>query len=263
MERHLVPVEGGQLEVSVSEPGRTALVATRPFQYFGIDGGPLAAPLAALGQAIIVNPRGTGGSSPAENDDDRSVRQLADDLEVVRGTMGLGRWVVVGQSLGGCVALLHALRHEGSVAGLVLSCATSRGLRDERMSVYHPDNPDNVAVRGALAAGRSSEVRQLVAHRPDLVAAAPSGGISLERQRVFTEELSTLALHTRLHEIAVPTLVVGGRHDRAIPIHHSEELAHGIQDARFVILESSGHFPYLEEPTTYRHVLSEFMAEIG
>lgn len=253
-------MQDGQLEVFISAPGPITLVTTHPFQYFGDDGGPIAGTLAALGRAVIVNPRGTGGSSPAAAE--RTVQQLADDLDGVRRAMDLTKWVVVGQSLGGCVALQYALCYPESVAALLLSCTTARGLADERLSVYHPEHPDNAVVREELAAGRSSVVRKLVAHRSELVVDEPSGGWSPERQRSFAAELPELRLWDRLHEITVPTLVIGGRHDRAIPVQHSEELADRIPNGRLLIFETSGHFPYLEEPDAYVQVLSAFLAAL-
>ncbi|MEJ7584856.1 MAG: alpha/beta hydrolase [Acidimicrobiales bacterium] len=261
MSRQIVTVPGGRLEVFASEPAPITLATTHPFQYFGRDGGPLFGPLSNAGRVVVVNPRGTGASSEAI-DLAASITELVEDLDAIRRVLGLSTWVVVGQSLGGCVALEYALRHPGSTAALVLSCTTAEGIADEPLSIYHPDHPDNPTIRAELAAGRSAAARQLVAHRAHLVADEPSGGVSPDRQRSFVAQLPTLALGSRLGELAAPTLVIGGRHDRAIPVRHAEELADGIVDARLVIFEHSGHFPYLEEPGRFSLILREFLAPL-
>ena len=79
------------------------------------------------------------------------------------------------------------------------------------------------------------------------------------RHEAFDRELHTLALTSRLGEIDAPTLVVGGRHDRAIPVQHSEELAVGIPHAVLRIFEESGHFPYLEEPDAFHETVASFL----
>ena len=257
-DRQLVAVPGGRLEVFMSGPAPLTLVTTHPFQYFGDDGGPLFRPLAAHGRAVVVNPRGTGGSSDASHES-ISLVQLVEDLEAVRRSLGLTTWIVMGQSMGGCVALEYALRHPSSISLLVLSCTTARGIADEPLSVYHPDNPRHATVRAELAAGRSNSVRQLVAHQPHLVADEPSGGISNDRHAAYLTELPTLAHLSRLEEITVPTLVIGGRHDQAVPVHHAEELAKHIKHAELVVFEHSGHFPYLEEPDRYTSTLKQHL----
>lgn len=259
MTRQRVEVPGGWMEVMASEPAPIALVTTHPSQWFGADGGPLFRPLAACGQVLVVNPRGTGGSSAAI-DESATVAQLVEDLEAIRCSLGLTTWVMFGQSLGGCVAIQYALRHPAAVMALVLSCTTARGIADEPLSVYHPTHPDHAALQQHLEVGRLTAARQLVSHAAASVTEPPSGGVSPERHRLFAAELPNMALVEHLEEIAVSTLVIGGRYDRAIPVHHSVELAEHIPGAQLVVFEHSGHFPYLEEPDRFRRMLAGYLA---
>jgi proline iminopeptidase len=59
----------------------------------------------------------------------------------------------------------------------------------------------------------------------------------------------------RLGEVSAPTLVLVDQHDPQTPAPCSEELAGGIPDARLVVFEESGHYPFTEEP-------EEFWAEV-
>jgi pimeloyl-ACP methyl ester carboxylesterase len=45
----------------------------------------------------------------------------------------------------------------------------------------------------------------------------------------------------RLAEIACPTLVVAGADDRAVPIHHAQELHVGIGDSQLSVIAGAGH----------------------
>ena len=49
-----------------------------------------------------------------------------------------------------------------------------------------------------------------------------------------------------LRVVCAPTLVLVGRHDPQMPPSCSEELAEGIPDARLVVFEKSGHYPFTE-----------------
>jgi pimeloyl-ACP methyl ester carboxylesterase len=63
----------------------------------------------------------------------------------------------------------------------------------------------------------------------------------------------------RLGEITMPTLVLCGRHDPQYPPTCSEQLATHIQAARLVLLEHSGHFPYIEEPAAFWEAVRTFL----
>lgn len=65
----------------------------------------------------------------------------------------------------------------------------------------------------------------------------------------------------RLSEVAVPALVLVGRHDPQTPLPCSAELVAGIPNSRLVVFERSGHAPFLEEPERFAEVVGQFLAE--
>lgn len=60
-------------------------------------------------------------------------------------------------------------------------------------------------------------------------------------------------------DIAVPTLLISGRHDEATPatVQPYQDL---IPDVRWKILEESSHLPHLEEPERFDEILLAFLA---
>ena len=66
---------------------------------------------------------------------------------------------------------------------------------------------------------------------------------------------------TRLGEIRVPSLVVGGRYDEATPAV-METPHRGIAGSEWVIFKNSGRFPHLEETERYLEVLSGFVDRV-
>ena len=66
---------------------------------------------------------------------------------------------------------------------------------------------------------------------------------------------------TRLEEVRAPTLVLAGHHDPQMPPACAEELVRGIPNARLVIFEKSGHYPFLEEPDLFWAAVEEFMSK--
>jgi pimeloyl-ACP methyl ester carboxylesterase len=64
----------------------------------------------------------------------------------------------------------------------------------------------------------------------------------------------------RLHEVAVPALVVNGRADLPHIQEVSGLLAEGIPGARRVDLDDTGHLPPVERPADVTALLTEFLA---
>jgi NADP-dependent 3-hydroxy acid dehydrogenase YdfG/pimeloyl-ACP methyl ester carboxylesterase/glyoxylase-like metal-dependent hydrolase (beta-lactamase superfamily II) len=64
-----------------------------------------------------------------------------------------------------------------------------------------------------------------------------------------------------LRDVRAPTLVTAARFDPQIPPACAEELARGIPDARLVVFERSGHYPFVEEPDAFWAAAGGFLAE--
>jgi pimeloyl-ACP methyl ester carboxylesterase len=80
--------------------------------------------------------------------------------------------------------------------------------------------------------------------------------------RAYRVQLFAAGLHNcwgRLPRIAVPTLVVHGRHDRMVPVENGRILAERIPGARLEILDESGHLYPTEEPAADA-AIAEFLA---
>jgi pimeloyl-ACP methyl ester carboxylesterase len=66
----------------------------------------------------------------------------------------------------------------------------------------------------------------------------------------------------RLAEVAVPTLVVWGEHDRWLPADAADRLAAAIPGARRVVVPGAGHFLPEDDPATTAAELSRFLHEL-
>jgi proline iminopeptidase len=268
----LLPLPDGQLEYEVAGTGRPACFT---HQYTGVSvGHPLAEMLTPLLTCYAINARGIGASGPVRGPADLGMVGLADDLEAARLALGLPRWVVVGASTGGMVALQYAVRHPEGLAGLIL-VGTAASRRFVQGSIYDPAHPraeEMDRARAALAAGTPegmAEWRRVVwslsvldpEHTP-----RPAGmrsAFSLERLNGFMQDMPGFDLEAQLGQIRVPTLILVGRHDPQCPLENSERMAAAMPGARLVIFERSGHFPYIEEPDAVRAALEQFAQRAG
>jgi proline iminopeptidase len=80
--------------------------------------------------AVLFDQRGAGRSRPKGRREYNTLPHLIADMEKIRETLGLERWMVVGGSWGATLALAYAQAHPHRVTGIVLR-ATFLGTRAE------------------------------------------------------------------------------------------------------------------------------------
>ena len=71
-------------------------------------------------RVILFDQRGCGRSRPHASVEDNTTWHLVNDIELIRETLGIDRWVVFGGSWGATLGLIYAITHPVRVAHLVL-----------------------------------------------------------------------------------------------------------------------------------------------
>ena len=66
-----------------------------------------------------------------------------------------------------------------------------------------------------------------------------------------------------LPSIAVPTLVLAGRHSQVLGPEHGRTAAERLPKGELVVFERSGHSLQLEEPKRFQSVVAEFVTRVG
>ncbi|MBE9212216.1 alpha/beta hydrolase [Plectonema cf. radiosum LEGE 06105] len=215
--------------------------------------------LAALGRYVIrYDHRDTGRSTSYEPGHIRySVEDLADDAFCVLDGYGIESAHLVGISLGGFLAQLMALKHSQRVKSLTLIASEPLADTDPTIPSIDPSVLEYHAKASELDwANREAVIEYQVgawrlmsgsAHPFDESAIRELAGVDFDR----TPNLMTSFNHAllqggekwcnRLHEIAVPTLVIHGTEDRVLPYAHSLALQAEIPDAVLLPLPRTGH----------------------
>jgi len=71
------------------------------------------------------------------------------------------------------------------------------------------------------------------------------------------------SVERELSRIDVPTLVMHGDEDEAIPFEEAEALTEAIDDARLVQIPRAGHSPAIEQPEAVNEALAGFLGEVS
>ena len=69
---------------------------------------------------ILFDQRGAGRSKPHASLENNTTAKLVEDMEVIRQTLGIDKWVLFGGSWGSTLSLVYAQTHPERVLGLIL-----------------------------------------------------------------------------------------------------------------------------------------------
>lgn len=226
-------------------------------------------PLAAKGyRALAFDMPGHGfASKPA--DYRYGVPAFARFVGDLLDALGLQRVYLVGTSLGGHVAARFALDHPARARALMLVDAV--GL------VQIPTES-----REAVRAGVKDTSREGLARKADLVLEnkrlitdefideewrvnnSPGAPQALAKLGdYFADELNEQVVGEPLRELArkMPTLLVWGEKDRAVPVSIGEQSLKALENTTLEIVPGTGHNPYLENPAAFNAILGRFLAK--
>lgn len=212
------------------------------------------------------------GASPMP-DDEISISGYGRALIGLLDRLGIPKAVVVGNSMGGFIAAELAIAAPERVEKLVLVSAA--GLSTDKIRLRPVKTAAHLARFGAAWIGTHSDeltrrprARRMLAagvfRRPERLSAP----LMAEQLRGSgkpgfidaLEALATYPIRDRLPQIAAPTLIVWGTHDRLVPVRDADEFERLIPNSEKVVFADTGHVPQLERPEAFNQALREFLS---
>lgn len=166
---------------------------------------------------------------------------------------------LLGNSLGGHIALLYALARPGRVASIILT--GSSGLFESAMGTSFPKRGDYEFIKKKTESTfYIPEVasKELVDEVFDIV------NDRNKAIRVVATAKSAVRhnLGDNLHQIKAPTLLVWGKQDQITPAFVGEKFHELIENSRLIFLDECGHAPMMEHPEAFNQHLENFLKEV-
>ena len=229
----------------------------------------------------VVAPDLLGHGESAKPRGDYSLGAFAAWLRDLLDELGIRQATVIGQSLGGGVAMQFTYQHRDYCQRLVL--ISSGGL-----------GPDLNWILRILSAPGAELVLPVVAPQPvlnlgnKLGSWLTSAGIKSPRtgemwsaycslsdrptRQAFLRTLRSVVDYRgqavsalgKIHvSYGLPTLLIWGEQDRIIPVAHGYAAHEAVPGSRLEVLAGVGHFPHVEAPTAVVDILDDFITTTG
>ena len=227
---------------------------------------------------LVIAPDLLGHGESAKPIGDYSLGAHASGLRDLLTVLRVGRVTVVGQSLGGGVAMQLAYQHPEIAERLAIVSSGGLG-REVGMILRLLSLPGSelvlpVAVPrfvrdcGNWMSGKLSKQGVRAPHVAEMWRAYASLA-EPENRFAFIRTLrsvvdvggQTVSANDRLYlAAAMSTLIVWGSDDPIIPVEHGIAAHEAMPGSRLEIFEGCGHFPQAQEPTRFVEVLRDFIA---
>ena len=176
--------------------------------------------------------------------------------------LGIGNCVLVGNSLGGAVALRIAIDHPGRIAKLVLMAPGGIESRETYFSMpgiqkmvagFVGEGFDRAGLRrmlGLLMFDPQQVTDELVEERFNILVTQPKDVLA----RMKIPDLSP-----ELTKIRCPVLGFWGIDDQFMPPSGYEKILRACPDSRFVMLSSCGHWAMVEHAAQFNRQVLDFL----
>jgi pimeloyl-ACP methyl ester carboxylesterase len=167
---------------------------------------------------------------------------------------------LLGNSLGGHVALVHILKHPEKIKSLTLT--GSSGLFENGMGDSYPKRGDYEYIK---------KKTQITFYDPETATEELVNEVfEITRNRIKVIKIIALAksairnnLGEELNAIQQPTLLLWGNNDIITPPFVAREFQKLIPNSELHFIDQCGHAPMMEQPAEFNAVLHKFLKKIS
>ena len=166
---------------------------------------------------------------------------------------------LMGNSLGGHVALVHILKHPGPIKSLILS--GSSGLFENGMGDTYPKRGDKVYIKNKTA---------LTFYDPELATDELVNEVfEITNNRMKVIKIIALAksairnnLGEELNQVKQPTCLIWGNNDTITPPFVAKEFQRLLPNSELHFIDKCGHAPMMEVPKEFNTILEGFLSKL-
>ena len=248
--------------------------------------------LSTTNTLVYFDAFGRGKSDTAKNVTEYSLQRDIEDLEALRKAMGFSKISILGHSYGGLVAQGYAIKYPEYVSHLILANTFHSYLMwqenddnsNREIKTNYPEVWEELMDAREQGIISSDQIHQeiygkvpygfLYAYNPEnfyRTGRRPypnSNNSKLYYQMVGKDgdfivgnDIGNFDFRKELKDLKMPILIYGGRYDRVAVPWMMVKYKQYCPQAKFVMLEKSGHNPQVEEPEVLFKLIRDFLEE--
>jgi triacylglycerol lipase len=192
---------------------------------------------------------------------DYKIATFVDFLYGFMQTQKIAKATLVGNSLGGWIAVDFAIQHPEMVEKLVLVDAGGLSFDSAPPTInLNPASLDDTKKVLGMVFYNQAMVTDLAVAAVFARHLKDNDGYTIRRFMdgvVATDERED----TKLSSVHAPTLVVWGANDALLPLTMGERFHAGIDGSKLVAIKECGHIPQLEKPEEFNRALLDFLGQ--
>ncbi len=188
-----------------------------------------------------------------------SLGGLLDHVLAFTANQGLEKFDLLGNSLGGHLAILYTLERPDQIRSLTLT--GSSGLYESAFGTSFPRREDYEYIRNKVrltfydpeitTKEMVDEVFQIVNDRGSAIRIVKTAKSAIRHN-----------VEGRLSEITAPTLLIWGNQDTITPPFVAKKFNELISNSTLHLLDKCGHAPMLELPDSFNGILQDFLISL-
>ena len=166
---------------------------------------------------------------------------------------------LLGNSLGGHVALVHVLKHPERIKSLILT--GSSGLFENGMGDSYPKRGDYEYIKRKTELtfyDPATATQQLV----DEVYEICNNRLKVIKIIALAKSAIRNNLGEELNQITQPTLLIWGNDDTITPPFVAKEFNKLIPNSELFFIDKCGHAPMMEKPEDFNKILEQFLTKL-
>lgn len=172
----------------------------------------------------------------------------------------LQKFHILGNSLGGHISILYALKEPSHILSLILT--GSSGLYEKAMGTTFPRREDKEYIRKKIQSTFYDPASASDAMIDEVFAAVNDRG-KLIRAISMAKSALRHNLADKLGQIKNPALLIWGNQDAITPPFVGEKFKELLPNSTLFFIDKCGHAPMLERPVEFNNYLADFLNKLA
>jgi pimeloyl-ACP methyl ester carboxylesterase len=187
-----------------------------------------------------------------------NVKNLAKFIKEFTEYKGLKNYMLLGNSLGGHIALYYTKHYPENVAGIVLT--GSSGLYESAMGESYPKRGDYEYIK-KKAQDVFYDPKIATKEVVDEVYDTVNDRSKLIRTLSIAKSAIRHNMADDLPKMEIPTCLIWGKQDNITPPEVGEEFHKLIPNSDLFFMDKCGHAPMMEKPEEFNHIYSDWLRD--